>query len=317
MSLLVFGKSTDPHVKSVCQFLDSRHQIQSLIIDHSQLLDFSVCLTSDLDKFLVCYKSAPLTNITAIWDRNKLSMPAGGIGDDFRSEYVCVGQWLAFYRGIIELMKVRVINRPSTSVYSKFAQLEIAKSVGFKVPPTIVPSSAEDVFREMNTNGPLILKAMAYALTPTGDGASSARQIVTTRVTANELESIDEEIRVAPHLFQQEIIKQYELRIVCTHEEYFAFSTDAHRDELTRVDWRYGNGYLEFKARSLPLDVIERLRKYMRASGIVYGVFDIIVDPEDEYWFLECNFEGQWAWLEEKYHAGIPQSIAKAIASVF
>lgn len=41
-----------------------------------------------------------------------------------------------------------------------------------------------------------------------------------------------------------------------------------------------------------------------------FGCFDLIVTPDGEYVFLECNPNGQWLWVE--LATGLP--IAEAIA---
>lgn len=37
----------------------------------------------------------------------------------------------------------------------------------------------------------------------------------------------------------------------------------------------------------------------MRQLGIVFGCFDFIITPDDEYIFLEVNEMGQFLWIEE------------------
>ena len=37
----------------------------------------------------------------------------------------------------------------------------------------------------------------------------------------------------------------------------------------------------------------------MHRLGIVFGSFDFIVTPDDEYVFLEVNEQGQFLWIEE------------------
>ncbi len=43
-----------------------------------------------------------------------------------------------------------------------------------------------------------------------------------------------------------------------------------------------------------------------------FAALDFIVDPDDQWWFLECNPNGQWAWIEEE--TGLPISSALADA---
>ncbi len=37
----------------------------------------------------------------------------------------------------------------------------------------------------------------------------------------------------------------------------------------------------------------------MKKLGLVFGCFDFIVTPDNEYYFLEVNEQGQFLWIEE------------------
>ncbi len=37
----------------------------------------------------------------------------------------------------------------------------------------------------------------------------------------------------------------------------------------------------------------------MKKLGLVFGCFDFIVTPDNEYYFLEINEQGQFLWIEE------------------
>lgn len=38
----------------------------------------------------------------------------------------------------------------------------------------------------------------------------------------------------------------------------------------------------------------------MKKLGLAFGCFDLIVTPENEYYFLEVNEQGQFLWVEEE-----------------
>lgn len=46
--------------------------------------------------------------------------------------------------------------------------------------------------------------------------------------------------------------------------------------------------------------------------GLEFGAFDLILTPENEYYFLELNANGQWGWIQ--YMTGLP--IKEAIADL-
>ena len=53
-----------------------------------------------------------------------------------------------------------------------------------------------------------------------------------------------------------------------------------------------------------------RLQGYLEAFGLAFGCFDFAVDPDGVPWFLECNPNGQWAWMEDP--TGAPMTSAFA-----
>ncbi|KUO10863.1 hypothetical protein [Streptomyces sp. DSM 15324] len=54
------------------------------------------------------------------------------------------------------------------------------------------------------------------------------------------------------------------------------------------------------------------LARFLADFGLSFGAFDFAVTASGAWWFLECNPNGQWAWLEDA--AGLP--ITHAIADL-
>ncbi|MFJ9774463.1 hypothetical protein ACIRVF_25040 [Kitasatospora sp. NPDC101157] len=78
------------------------------------------------------------------------------------------------------------------------------------------------------------------------------------------------------------------------------------------LDWRSEYRNLTYE----PVDCAEPVRaallRFLGESGLRFGAFDFAATPEGEWWFLECNPNGQWAWLE--HATGLP--ITSAIADL-
>lgn len=71
-----------------------------------------------------------------------------------------------------------------------------------------------------------------------------------------------------------------------------------HPDGL--IDWRAIRGEkMLVEPFELPEEVAKRIRLFMQKMGLVFGAFDVIVTPDDEYVFLEVNEQGQFLWIEE------------------
>lgn len=52
----------------------------------------------------------------------------------------------------------------------------------------------------------------------------------------------------------------------------------------------------------------------MLALGLFSGSFDLIVDRDGQYWFLECNQDGQWSWLDVVVDGAIADAFAHPFA---
>jgi len=81
-----------------------------------------------------------------------------------------------------------------------------------------------------------------------------------------------------------------------------------------KIDWRQGYDYgLKHEVYDLPWEIEEQCCSYLEQLGLNFGCFDIIVTPQNEYVFLECNPNGQWLWIEQKTGLKISESIAKCL----
>ncbi|MGF1457140.1 MAG: hypothetical protein ACFB6R_17410 [Alphaproteobacteria bacterium] len=49
---------------------------------------------------------------------------------------------------------------------------------------------------------------------------------------------------------------------------------------------------------------------FLKLGGLHFGSFDLVVDPEGVYWFLACNTQGQWFWLDETIDYVISEAFA-------
>ncbi len=80
----------------------------------------------------------------------------------------------------------------------------------------------------------------------------------------------------------------------------FAFETVIDRS-ASGTDWHTHIGtetQLEWRRVEMPEAVASACCEFMTRAGLHYGRFDFIVDG-DGWWFLECNPNGQYGWLDD------------------
>ncbi|MFF3511514.1 ATP-grasp ribosomal peptide maturase [Streptomyces sp. NPDC002573] len=184
----------------------------------------------------------------------------------------------------------------------KPAQLDAATRVGLTVPATLItndPGQAKAFCAEQ----PTIYKPLhAGAYDVEGEPAG----IWAARVEAGE---VDGAVSHSAHLFQAQVPKVADARAIVVGERVFAARITAPPGV---VDWRAEYQSLTYEPIPCPDDIRGPLMRFLAAFGLNFGAFDFSVTADDAWWFLECNPNGQWAWLEDA--AGLP--ITDAIADL-
>ncbi len=184
----------------------------------------------------------------------------------------------------------------------------MAKSLGLKIPPTLVTNNPEKAkefclnYKEVITKviGPPVVEAK-------GGFYSFSTVVVGEKDTANL-----DYVKFAPTLLQAYIPKKIEVRITVVGNRVFTCEIDSQVSEKSKVDWRLydQDNPIPHKQGKLPQEIEDRITKMVKFLGLSFGAIDMIVTPEDEYVFLEINPNGQWGWIE--HLTGM--SISKAVA---
>lgn len=203
-----------------------------------------------------------------------------------------------FLRGVLSLFGdgVRLINPPTGShaAASKAHQLRVAKSVGLRIPRTVMTNDA-GVARSFIRSAPR--GAIYKAFMPAFWKVDSTRHYsaLTSMVTERELDDPDSLLH-SPGIFQEYVPKRSELRIAVFGEKCIA----AEITEQHATDFRADYESIKCSPYDLPGDVEQRIRCLMANLGLRMGSLDMILTPEGDHVFLEVNPQGQFLWVEEK-----------------
>jgi glutathione synthase/RimK-type ligase-like ATP-grasp enzyme len=60
----------------------------------------------------------------------------------------------------------------------------------------------------------------------------------------------------------------------------------------------------------------KRCIELTKLLNLRFGAIDFICDTSDNYWFLEINPNGQWAWIENQTQAPIANSIVSELLKI-
>ena len=188
----------------------------------------------------------------------------------------------------------------------KSRQLKLANEIGFRVPETIITNDLTEV-QNLQRKFSLIAKPIKQALIE----AKNAEAAIFTSSIDKLSEHDRASIGVCPVIFQQHIDKAMDVRVTVVGNRVFPVAIDSQSTEETRVDWRRGsNTNLRHEIMTLPSQLAHYCVQLVQALKLRFGAIDLVKDLNGEFWFLECNPNGQWAWIENR--TGLP--IAGAIA---
>jgi glutathione synthase/RimK-type ligase-like ATP-grasp enzyme len=69
----------------------------------------------------------------------------------------------------------------------------------------------------------------------------------------------------------------------------------------------------EWQPYTLPETIQQQLLTFMDGYGLNYGAIDLILTPDDQYYFLEVNAAGEYFWLDRLCDFGISKQIADVL----
>ncbi|OLT23919.1 hypothetical protein BJF79_14325 [Actinomadura sp. CNU-125] len=184
------------------------------------------------------------------------------------------------------------VNHPHAIADAEFkpAQLAVAADVGFVVPRTLITNEPECARTFAVEHGPVVYKPLR-ASPYRQDG--KARTVWVAEVGPDEL---DGSIAATAHLFQTRVRAAGHLRVTAIGERVFCVRIDS--GEL--VDWRYDYDALTYAVVDTPPGLTEPIAAFLKRFGLVFGCFDFALRTDGTPVFLECNPNGQWAWLEDE-----------------
>lgn len=198
------------------------------------------------------------------------------------------------YEGLICDPDIRWVNPPEATdrAERKVYQLRIAEKHGLRVPSTIVSTDIEGIANFADREGLVICKPISQGLISSGEGAYAVHTHGVTHreiVEASTLSGI-------PTLLQQRVPKGTDVRVTVIGAAVFAVDIVTAPD--SPVDWRASREGLTYRVCELPDEIERACQSLMKGLGITYGAFDFIRTEKSEWFFLEVNPAGEWAWLD-------------------
>lgn len=254
-----------------------------------------------------------LADYDAVWSRRLWEARlAPELEERFREG--CVRESRAALHGFLDgLSHARWINSREADerANDKPLQLERAAECGLRVPRSLLTNDAGSV-RDFcdDLDGGVITKMLTPLSVSMGRPSLFVR---TSSVGPDDLEAL-EGLAFCPMLFQEEIAKEVELRVVYIAGEFFVGGLDASGSRKGGTDWRAAEvNEVAWIHEQIPEPLAESLRLLMNRLELDYGAIDLIRTPEGEHVFLEVNPRGEWGMLEQELDLDISGAIARSL----
>ena len=191
------------------------------------------------------------------------------------------------------LSKTILVTHNSENYKGKYIQAFLAKKY-FNVPEFSI---------EINTNlgeGTCVAKSLSTALT------DHNRVLFTTKVKRGDLNN------KYPWYLQTLIHALLDVTVVFINQKLFAFELDR---KSGLIDWRKEINKNEqvWRQHKLKPEIEEGIIAFMNDIKLNFGRLDFLVESED-YYFLEVNPNGQWAWLDLNNENGLLNEMINQIS---
>ena len=226
--------------------------------------------------------------------------------NEYSQEYAFVAQKdiVAFINGLADSFGGRVLSRPYLlrKAENKVFQLIVAQEFNFKLPGSIITNNISDL--EIFFNAKSIIKPISIGKVK----FASKCNLHTTAI----LKKYDCDICVTPVYVQKYINKKYEVRITIIDNSCFAVAIKS----VNKVDWRISVLENEYWQIECPESIELQCHNILKKNNLIFGAFDFIVDPNDNWFFLEFNPNGQWLWLEKILGVNISGNIIKYLSGI-
>lgn len=210
---------------------------------------------------------------------------------------------ISIINGIVDSFHGKVITKPSIlrKTENKVYQMVYVSKHGWNIPKSYIGN--DKLISNEYTKSLSIIKPLTTGKTYGQNGWELYQ--------TNIFRGIEEDIDLTPVYLQHYIPKQYEVRITIIAKEVYAVRIDTKN----KIDWRLDYQNHKYTLIACPENVIRKCYQMMTDFNLIFGAFDFIVTPENEWIFLEVNPNGQWLWLEQSLSLDISKKILDNLIS--
>jgi ATP-GRASP peptide maturase of grasp-with-spasm system len=193
---------------------------------------------------------------------------------------------------------VPVLGTAGKGNLNKLLVLRAARETGLLIPDFYVTDHRAGVDQVLDQTPDLITKAMSDGLycfeeTQTRTGYFSYTEQLNSVMTAGL------PAHFSPSFLQKNIAKKFEVRVFFLEGKCYSMAILSQADEQTKTDFRkYNekkpNRYVPF---ILPREIEDKINRLFDKLELNTGSADLLVDQDDDFYFLEINPVGQFGMV--------------------
>jgi glutathione synthase/RimK-type ligase-like ATP-grasp enzyme len=319
--ILILTEEADPHADQVIEALRQRGA-EWVRFDPGRFparAEITVACTATGQvrrRLWVEGETVDLDRVTAVWYRRpQPPAPHEAITDEPMREYVAE-ECRFTLNDLWHTLGCRWVPAPPSVIRRaelKVAQLQLAGTLGFVLPPTLVTNRPEAFLEFHRQHNAGVISKLAGPAFMKSFGEYFVRY---TEIVSRRDLGYTDSIRYCPVLFQAYVPKRVELRVTVVGQEVFAAEIHSQESHHTRHDWRRYDFYqTTYLPHELPREVEQRCLQLVERLGLCYGAIDLILTPDDQYVFLEINPNGQYLWIEQETSLPISTAVCDLLIS--
>jgi len=186
---------------------------------------------------------------------------------------------------------------------NKIFQLNLARLCNLKIPKTLISCNKEKIIKFCNSVPVCIEKNLGYHWDDENKPSSTR---IFNQDNFHTLSNL-------PCIYQEKINRKHEIRLYIIGKTHLAVKINIDSKNSHIPDWRLcPQDYQEGQVKQSTLTGIFEFHK---RTNLVYAAYDIIVDSNDNEYFIECNPCGYWNFLPDSFSETITSAICHELTT--
>ena len=214
-------------------------------------------------------------------------------------------QWMAFIRNLSYFEDAIWVNNPNYiyKAENKLLQLKYAKEIGFLIPSTVITNDNNFTFI-----GKKAVKSLDTAIFT----INKQEAFFYTNILNND-EYDDFDKSLCPIVIQENLNPKIDYRVTVVGNNIYSTKIIKNNCGIYG-DWRKEKEDINYISTHLPIEIENFCFQLLKKFNLNFGGIDLILF-NDNFYFIEINPTGEWAWLVDKANQKIYEGICDVLVN--